>query len=523
MLTKTDENVPPVEFKTPTTTRFIDALSLNTPPSSKRRVGVIGRPLISKLPSEDVTPKRKTVSVYASARQLFSPSNEPGRLIGRKAERQQLNTFLSTAIDQKSGGCTYISGPPGTGKSALVHEVFESFRGPQDLKIATINCVGLKTSKEVYTLLVQELGYMLALGAKSDKSLLSEHFSTGKKTKGAMHLVMLDELDSLLDGDCDVLYSLFEWALRPSSSLALVGIANALDLTDRFLPRLKARNLKPQLLPFLPYTSSQIADIISKRLRALLPPDACSSKDFIPVVHPAAIQLCSKKVSSQTGDLRKAFNLVKRAIDLVERESLQAQAHDEHNSPSKRPLGEVTNSAELGASCPRKLPDLTLENAPRVTIAHIARLASAIFNNGTMSRLAGLNLQQKAVLCTLAMRDKMRDCRDAFSTPSKSCSQVPTVSDLFHKYTLFCKRNDGILQPLRNTEFRDVVASLETLGLVHEFAGRSAGLLTPSHTPSRHGSNLDARRIVSAVSEKELIDSLQGAGADLLRRLIHEP
>lgn len=47
----------------------------------------------------------------------------------------------------------------------------------------------------------------------------------------------------------------------------LIGIANTLDLTDRILPRLEAReNCKPQLLNFPPYTRNQIAAILQDRL-----------------------------------------------------------------------------------------------------------------------------------------------------------------------------------------------------------------------------------------------------------------
>ena len=47
-----------------------------------------------------------------------------------------------------------------------------------------------------------------------------------------------------------------------------IGIANALDLTDRILPRLQARpKCKPQLLNFAPYSKDQIANIIKDRLK----------------------------------------------------------------------------------------------------------------------------------------------------------------------------------------------------------------------------------------------------------------
>lgn len=57
-------------------------------------------------------------------------------------------------------------------------------------------------------------------------------------------VVILDEIDQLATKDQDVLYKIFEWATSASSRLVLIGIANALDMTDRLLPRLRAKNCK---------------------------------------------------------------------------------------------------------------------------------------------------------------------------------------------------------------------------------------------------------------------------------------
>jgi cell division control protein 6 len=539
-----NENLPtsedirtPFEFKTPSTTRFKDTLAGSVTPKFRVRLG--GSTLLTpRTPRAIHSSPTKSGTVFAAARQLFVHLGISGKLVGRDVERAQLRSFITTAIESRSGGCTYISGPPGTGKSALTQEIIEQFNGEERVKIANVNCVSLGSVKEVHSQLVREFCPATLSTDHADKKLLADLF-TPKKWKGTtMYLVLLDEIDNLLNDDCDVLYSLFEWSLQKHSKLILIGIANALDLTDRFLPRLKSRNLKPALLPFLPYTASQMSTIITERLRSTLPEDTIASKDFVPFVHPMAVQLCCKKVASQTGDLRKAFSLIRRAIDQVEREMVEKAKASLPGTPTKRPLAEISNQVYPPSppkSSPLKpwsieeifqpklrTPVMSPETAPRATIAHVARIASSIFNNGTISRLDGLNLQQKAVLCSLVAHEQNRAQRNPFSTPSKSSNTVPTVKDLFMKYTILCKREDGMLQILKNTEFRDVVASLETLGLVHEWSGRSTSLLTPSRTPSRSGKNADDRQIASAVSEKEMKESLNGAGGELLRGLFSE-
>lgn len=96
-------------------------------------------------------------------------------------------------------------------------------------------------------------------------------------------LLVLDEIDQLSSKKQSVLYTIFEWPSRIRSKMVLVGIANALDLTDRILPRLNMRcELKPQLMHFTPYTKSQIVEIFTQRLTADLATDLFS---------PAAIQI----------------------------------------------------------------------------------------------------------------------------------------------------------------------------------------------------------------------------------------
>lgn len=80
-------------------------------------------------------------------------------------------------------------------------------------------------------------------------------------------LLILDEIDALESRKQTILYTIFEWPSIKGSKVVLVGVANALDLTDRMLPRLEANvSLKPTLMNFAPYSKQQILDIISKKL-----------------------------------------------------------------------------------------------------------------------------------------------------------------------------------------------------------------------------------------------------------------
>lgn len=501
---------------------------------------ITGKALTPRTTRTPSTPGSFISTVYNAARQLFARSSEPGRLVGRDEERKELTNFISTCINTDSGGCSYVSGPPGTGKSALVHEIIAELERTS-IKKAYVNCMSVKSSKDISTTLLETLRGDSEVPEGKEIQTLQSMFVPRKRSI-TLYLVTLDEIDHILTLDLEFMYNLFEWSHRKSSRLILIGIANALDLTDRFLPRLKARNLKPNLIPFLPYNAAQIRAVITARLRSLLPADSTAS-EFIPFLHPAAIDLCARKVSSQTGDLRKAFDICRRAIELIENETKQKhqQSLTEHmvNSPSKKPLGENVNlsSPPMPSPCKQSPPrtlaqslaELTVETAPRALITHVNKITSSTLGNGTNQRLRALNLQQKAALCALVALEKRKRlaASNVMTTPSKSSNTAPTVKALYDAYCILCKR-DSVLHPLTGTEFRDVISSLETLSLISAVDGKT-GSFVGLNTPSKRGRKAgfgsgvgigDEKKVGSCVSERELQDAAEGLGASILKSIL---
>lgn len=532
-------DIPDKFAPTPSTPRHRDALAGKVAVTPRHRLIIAGRPLTPRTPHTPGTPRHTGPTIYNEARQVFARGSAPTALFGREHEKKELETFITTRTKTKESGCIYVSGPPGTGKSAFVNNVCLTVSSDESVRTGYINCMSVKNATDLYRTLLEEFVDITDIAEGDEIDALRNVFMQQKTS----YVVTLDEVDHLLELDIELFYNIFEWSLQKASGLVLVGIANALDLTDRFLPRLKARGLKPQLLPFLPYNATQISSVITSKLKALLPPGSTQ----LPFIHPTAIMFLSKKVAAQSGDLRKAFDICRRAIDLIE-----ADTRDQHAkkateitpsptpSPSKTPLVENINFSSSGMRSPTKAKDLnsvvaaslaslTIETAPRATIAHMAKITAAVFSNGTSQRLRNLNLQQKAVLCSLSAIEKKKRATAADSilaTPSKSHTTSPTIKQLFEAYTALCKR-ENILHPLTSTEFRDIVGSLETLSLVSAVEGKAGSLNVGAGTPSRRGRAkafpgvvVEDHRVASVVGEKELADSLVGPGAGILKGIL---
>ncbi|KAF8533927.1 P-loop containing nucleoside triphosphate hydrolase protein [Trichophaea hybrida] len=458
----------------PKTPRHRDAV-IKKPTTPRHRVCVVSKPMTprSKLlatPTHASTPS----TVITTAKSLFSRSTQGGKLIGRDTERAVLNSFLKTRLAAQTGGCLYISGPPGCGKSALLTEIMGELAGDQNYSIqkAWINCMSLHTPSSIYASLLDSFS-----SSGTEFSDLESLFISSNKNQ--TYVLVLDEIDHLLSHD--LLPTLFELSLRKNSRLLLVGIANALDLTDRFIPRLKAKNLEPELLPFLPYTAPQISEVLTTRLRSLLTPaekESCEST-FLPCVHPAAIQLLSRKVAAASGDLRKAFDILRRALELVEMESLQALRSQQQNE-SRPVLGETT----INSPSPRPItrPSWTASTAPRATLAHVAKASSSTLGASISTRIAKLNAHQKALLCVLV---------------AKSGTAPYAMQKLKDSYMKACKSEAVRMMPLVGAEFRGVVDAMEAVGVLDL---RSATAKEKEE------------RVVSRVGKMELLTAVSAEG-----------
>lgn len=392
------------------------------------------------------TPKKPKSSVYSQVKAIFQRGyrdksvNETGYLVGREEEGQDINEFLHNNITRNTCDSIYLTGPPGSGKSEQL-ELSMSYNQQlfheKHCKVININCMVLMNPQHIFKQILMELSTNKDVTYKSSNNDLYKALKDG--IPGIRHaVIILDEIDSLLTKNQEVLISLFKLANKGlsesfSTKCLLVGISNSLDLTNTLLPKLSKYDINPQLVNFRPYTFEKMKSIVVSKLKRFLdankenlPPigtadkDGGANKETIPIVNMAAILLCCKKTASTTGDLRKCFDIIYKGIELIEFEHRQStQAYD-------------------------------IITAPKVSISHIAKVCNINYGNSILSKLT--YLQQLILVYLINMENQDND-------PSK-----PLTVNRFYDYWI--KNQQQGIPVIRKSEFLELLPNMESLSVI---------------------------------------------------------
>ena len=252
-------------------------------------------------------------------RQALSLAAVPGSLPCRENERAKILDFVEQAIVEGAscrGRCVYISGVPGTGKTATVREVVRTLRKKSRdgylprFNHVELNGLRLQTPAHAYSAITEEL-----LGERMSPQraceVLDRRFKEGRGADGRVTVLVVDEMDLLVTRTQQLLYNLFDWPTHRAARLVILGIANTLDLPERLLPKISSR-LGNNKVVFKPYTAEQLKRIVLSRLEDAGPPG-----ELVPF-EAVAIELASRKVAAVSGDARRVLELCRRAAELAE-------------------------------------------------------------------------------------------------------------------------------------------------------------------------------------------------------------
>ncbi|XP_065154481.1 origin recognition complex subunit 1 isoform X2 [Paramisgurnus dabryanus] len=255
-------------------------------------------------------PARKPGNVLEEARARLHVSAVPESLPCREQEFQDIYNFVESKVIDGTGGCMYISGVPGTGKTATVHEVIRSLElsAEQDeipqFRFIEINGMKMTDPHQAYVQILQNLTDQKATPDHA-AALLEKRFSAPAPKKETT-VLLVDELDLLWTRKQNVMYNLFDWPTRRNARLVVLTIANTMDLPERIMINRVASRLGLTRMSFQPYTFKQLQQIITSRLNRV--------KAF----EEDALQLVSRKVAALSGDARRCLDICRRATEICE-------------------------------------------------------------------------------------------------------------------------------------------------------------------------------------------------------------
>ncbi|KAL3870125.1 hypothetical protein ACJMK2_042736 [Sinanodonta woodiana] len=287
-----------------------------TPRSNKGRRSVLGT-ATPTIPQR-VQPFTSPSSVLEEARARLHVSAVPDTLPCREKEFDDIYNFVESKIIDGTGGCMYISGVPGTGKTATVHEVVRSLvQGYEDgdipsFKYIEINGMKLSEPRQAYVEILKQLTGQKATPDHA-ADLLNKRFSSSGMKKGTT-VMLVDELDLLWTRKQDVMYNIFDWPTRQHARLIVLAVANTMDLPERIMMKRVSSRLGLTRMTFQPYTFKQLQTIVLSRMQGH---DAFDGD---------AVQLAARKVAAVSGDARRALDICRRATEIAEIEATTKQS-----------------------------------------------------------------------------------------------------------------------------------------------------------------------------------------------------
>jgi archaeal cell division control protein 6 len=279
-------------------------------------------------------------------RQVLTIDYVPDKLLFRTKESSEIAQSLSVILKKGRPSNLLIFGKPGTGKTAVVKNVIDHLYNKTkqlDIKLR-VPFINAKNSNTPYKILY-EIAELLGINKEERKMQvyftgLSMSEATDRILDFVRHrsikvVLVIDEIDSLVNrkGD-DILYNFTRANERISSDqfISLIGISNSLTFKDKLDPRVKS-SLSEEELVFNPYTIEQLKQILI---------DRCKLAFYDNVIPIGVINLCAAIAGRETGDARKAIDLLRVAAEIAET-SMTLKISEEHIRNAQQKIDSDTN------------------------------------------------------------------------------------------------------------------------------------------------------------------------------------
>lgn len=382
----------------------------------------------------------------------------PNELPGREAEVAKIYDRLSTCINQDISLTMYISGEPGTGKTATVTKVLHTIlaeRQASELSsfhICLVNAMSLPSPKDIYAHVWQ----VIAPPTKKKKAKkqeipkkVAEFFTMRKRTANAraVHrnrytVIVIDELDYLVTRDQKIIYEFMDWPQKENSRLAVIGIANTVSLPEQLMDKIANRMHTTERIIFKTYTQKEIETILLKRLEGT---DVFDTK---------ALKIVAHRIASSSGDIRRGLDICRRAAELKEETIHIEEAHvsDVEHEEEEQTIDDANHQSAVDTDEP-----MGDDVVPTTIIRSRKDIVRKRRNRTGMSQSQSQRLDTEKV----TLNDIQHAFEELFATELYPIVQLP----IYHKLFLWCARLESLELKDDQSELKveNIISRVQTL------------------------------------------------------------
>jgi cell division control protein 6 len=229
----------------------------------------------------------------------------PDLLPNRENQIKELANNLLPAAKGRKPQSTFLSGPPGIGKTAVTKYVLREFEEYSGIKTFYINCWDYRTAVAILSKIAIDLGTFVQRRSVSKDEVIEKLKEACGKSRKSL-IICLDEVDQM---EKEALYDLLRINQYIENPVGIVFISNNPHVFTDTEPRIRS-SLSIEEIEFKPYSLEEMKGILKER-----------AKLAFAAVEEGVVLLAANCAVSKGGDVRIGLDCLRKSGRIAEQEN----------------------------------------------------------------------------------------------------------------------------------------------------------------------------------------------------------